>query len=171
MNWPAILRHYDTHHRPRVERERRWFSSSASLEGAITRASLATDERKKRFSHQRRIPKQALQEACDTLLAYKEAIRRARNFEDLLAITTDVLRDVYRTGELYRYDTTLRISYYLDRLPTKVYLHAGTRTGARRLGLLGNKACVERNDVPVELRDRPAHEIEDIVCIYKDEFI
>jgi hypothetical protein len=106
-----------------------------------------------------------------TLLAHKEAIRHARNFDDLLAITTHVLRDVYRTGELYRYDTTLRISYYLDRLPTRVYLHAGTRTGAQRLGLSGNKGYVERNDVPVELRDRPAHEIEDIVCIYKDEFI
>jgi hypothetical protein len=168
--WAAILRHYDVHHRQRVSQERRWFSSSASLEEAITRAALATDHRGKRSSHQRRIPKLALQESREALLANKEAIRNAADFDELLNVVASALRDVCRTGELYGYDTTLRISYYLDHLPTKVYLHAGTRTGARRLGLPRNNHCVEQDDLPAELRDRPAHEVEDILCIYKEQF-
>lgn len=38
-------------------------------------------------------------------------------------------------GELYVYDTTLRIGAKLNLFPDKVYLHAGTRLGATALGL------------------------------------
>lgn len=168
--WAAILRHYDAHHRPRVEQERAWFASAWSIEEAITRASLATDERGKRFSHQRRIPQGALQEARTALLAVKAAIRDAHDFAELLTIITSALDDVYRTGELYRYDTTLRLGYYLNLPPMKVYLHAGTRTGARALHLPFKNAFLEPHEVPSELRSRPEAEIEDILCIYKEQF-
>lgn len=168
--WAAILRHYDVHHRPRVEQERAWFASAKNIEEAITRASLATDEHGKRFSHQRRIPRGALQEARTALLAATTAIRDAHDFDELLSIITTSLRDVKRTGELYRYDTALRISYYLDLSPMKVYLHAGTRAGARALQLPLNKNFLEPRELAAELRSRPAAEIEDILCIYKNQF-
>jgi hypothetical protein len=168
--WPAILRHYDQHYRPRVEQERAWFASSRSLDEAISRAALATNERGKRFSHQRRISKQSLIEARDALLQNKERINNAKDFDNLFTITTDSLRDMCGVGKLYRYDTTLRIAYYLDVLPTTVYLHAGTRTGARALGLSLNKPFLTINELPAALHDHPAHEVEDILCIYKDEF-
>jgi len=38
-------------------------------------------------------------------------------------------------GELYVYDTTLRIGAKLNLFPDKVYLHAGTRLRERALGL------------------------------------
>jgi hypothetical protein len=168
--WQSILRHYDTHHRPRVENERSWFASSASLDDAINKAALALDQRGKRFSHQRRIPKQVLQEARGALLAAKEEIKNARGFDDLLLIVTDHLRDVHGTGTLYAYDAALRISYYLNLLPTTVYLHAGTKAGAKTLGLSLNKPFLAMSELPSALRGRPAHEIEDILCIYKDQF-
>jgi hypothetical protein len=166
--WQAILRHYDTHHRPRVEQERRWFASSTSLEEAIKRATLAVDHRGKRFHHQRRIPPKALDEASATLLNATDQIGNAFDFDDLIEIVTRLIADVRRTGELYRYDSSLRIGYYLNILPTKVYLHAGTRTGARALGFGPKIKSLEPYGLPLELRDRPAHEVEDILCIYKD---
>ena len=104
------------------------------------------------------------------MLLAKEEIKNARDFDDLLLIVTDRLRDVYRTGALYAYDTALRISYYLDLLPTTVYLHAGTKSGAKALGLSLNKPSLAMSELPSALRGRPAHEIEDILCIYKDQF-
>jgi hypothetical protein len=167
--WDAILRHYDMHHRPRVEQEHAWFAKSASIEEAISRAALATDERGKRFHHQRRIPRRALETARDELLQHQEEIRNAADFDALLAIITHAVGDVHRTGELYAYDTALRISYYLDLLP-RVYLHAGTRAGARALHLPHNNESINANDLPPALRHRPAHEVEDILCIYKEHF-
>jgi hypothetical protein len=166
--WAAILRHYDSHHRPRVEQERAWFAGSEGIADAITRASLATNSRGKRFSHQRRIPRKALDEARQRLLQCTEALANAPDFDALLVVVTNALADIYRTGELYRYDTALRISYYLSILPFKVYLHAGTRTGARALGLPFNNRYLDIAQLPAELRGRPAHEVEDILCIYKD---
>lgn len=168
--WDAILRHYDMHHRPRVEREQAWFAKSASIEEAISRAALATDERGKRFQHQRRIPRQALETARDELLQHQEESRNAADFDELLAIVTNAVHSIHRTGELYAYDAALRIGHYLDLLPTKVYLHAGTRAGARALHLPHNDASIGASDLPPELRGRPAHEVEDILCIYKDHF-
>lgn len=168
--WDAILRHYDAHHRPRVAREQAWFRQSQSIEEAISKATLATDERGKRFHHQRRIPRVALEAARDALLMHSTAITGATDFEQLLEIVTNALRDVYRTGKLYAYDTTLRIAYYRNLLPTKVYVHAGTRTGARALGLPLNQIAIEVRALPSELQARPAHEVEDILCIYKDHF-
>src|SRR3954447_10551076 len=84
--WAAILRHYDTHHRPRVERQREWFANSKSVEEAITRAALATDQRGKRYDHQRRIPRQSLEAAKAALLKNEVPIKTATTFEELLTI-------------------------------------------------------------------------------------
>jgi hypothetical protein len=100
----------------------------------------------------------------------KTKIRNAADFDELLAIIANVVRDVHRTGELYAYDTALRISYHLDLLPTRVYLHAGTRAGARALHLPHNNESINASDLPPEPRHRPAHEVEDILCIYKEHF-
>jgi len=40
---------------------------------------------------------------------------------------------VYGVGELACYDAALRIGGNLNIFPEKIYLHAGTRTGAREL--------------------------------------
>lgn len=75
-----------------------------------------------------------------------------------------IAQGVRGTGELYAYDTALRIAHNRDLLPIKVYVHAGTR----RLGL--DQHAIERRDLPEPLQRRPAHEGEDILCIFKDDF-
>ena len=54
-------------------------------------------------------------------------------------------------GELTIYDTALRIGFYLDIYPDKVYLHAGTREGAKRLigeDKVKNKKYLEMSELP-----------------------
>lgn len=80
-----------------------------------------------------------------------------------------VLQLVSGSDELYVYDTTLRIGAKLGLLPKKVYLHAGTRVGAKALGFDGNARTLEISVLPKELRQLEPHEIEDALCIFKSE--
>jgi hypothetical protein len=80
------------------------------------------------------------------------------------------LADVYGIGELYVYDTALRIGVNLGVFPKEVYLHAGTRVGARKLGLDVSKPTVKMSFLPTHLRTLRPHEVEDVLCIFKDQF-
>ena len=78
-----------------------------------------------------------------------------------------MLEPISGAGELYVYDTSLRIGAKSNLLPTKVYLHAGTRVGARALGLDGQAKTLEVSMLPPEFRQLEPHEIEDVLCIFK----
>jgi hypothetical protein len=67
------------------------------------------------------------------------------------------------------YDTALRIGAYLHLKPELVYLHAGTRIGARNLGFDSSAEFIATRNFPDEFRCLSASEIEDVLCIYKDE--
>lgn len=79
------------------------------------------------------------------------------------------LEDVPGIGELYVYDTSLRIGAKLNLLPERVYLHAGIRRGARALGLKADKA-LKVSVLPTEFHSLRPHEIEDVLCIFKKKF-
>jgi hypothetical protein len=51
-----------------------------------------------------------------------------------------------------------------------VYLHAGTRTGARALGLAARAATLDVSELPAEFHSLEPHEVEDVLCIFKDKF-
>ena len=68
------------------------------------------------------------------------------------------------------YDTALRIGAKLHLEPDQVYLHRGTREGARRLGIGSSERSIPANRLPPPLRQLKAREIEDVLFIYKDEF-
>jgi hypothetical protein len=91
---------------------------------------MAVNSRGKRYGHQRRLKRIGLERACDVLLRKAGAIERAPNFAELFALIGTALEPIPGSGELYVYDTALRIGSKLNRFPEKVYLHAGTRCGA-----------------------------------------
>ncbi len=98
----------------------------------------------------------------------RAALGEARSFADLITRVANAVRPVCGIGELYIYDTALRLGGHLRLLPREVYLHAGTRRGAQALGLDPRSESVPPHCFrPVLQRLRP-HEIEDVLCIYKD---
>ncbi len=133
--WKAILLDYDRRHCCHCDEQISWFQKQPSLHAAIETAARAVDERGRRFSHQYRIRRTAILEATAALLAVEEQLGRTRSFDGLFEVVSKQLQDVAGIGELYRYDTAFRIGAYLRLFPTRVYLHAGTRGGARALGL------------------------------------
>lgn len=168
MPLDAIVRTYIHRIRPRSQTEIDWFVRQPSLRAAIRNAALAVNSRGKRYSHQRRLTKVALERALDVLSKHARAIQKAHDFDDLVHLIDTALEPISGLGELYVYDTTLRIGAKLNLFPDKVYLHAGTRLGARALGLR-TAATLKMSELPKEFRALKPHEIEDVLCIFKDE--
>ena len=165
----AIVRAYVLRIRPRAQAEIDWFAHQPSLDAAIETAALAVNSRGKRYSHQRRLKRAALRQALHVLLDRSEEIERTREFDELFALIGAVAKPIPGIGELYVYDTSLRIGAKLDLFPTGVYLHAGTRLGARALELDDSATKLKVSALPKELRILEPHELEDVSCIFKDE--
>ncbi len=82
------------------------------------------------------------------------------------------LEDIKGLSEVYVYDAALRIGAYLNLYPQKIYLHAGTRKGAKNYGLeTVNRDWLEMSEMPKALQGLEPQEIEDILCIYKDKIL
>ena len=162
----AIVRDYIRRHRHKTVRELRYFRKLRGLDQAITEAGLARRPDGKRWSHQRRIPSTALKTATARLRHAR--IQDARSFANLIALVEGAVRPVRGIGELYIYDTALRLGAHLRMLPGEVYLHAGTRQGARALGLDHHSPSIPSSKLPPALHRLRTHEVEDVLCIYKD---
>ncbi|MDX6611631.1 MAG: hypothetical protein QOD75_817 [Blastocatellia bacterium] len=170
MNWATIIRDYQIRHRTNSQRELIWFRDQPSLEAAIVTAARARDKHGKRYVHQNRIRQEALPKAEAHLLARQNELRSCSCFHELWLLIKDTLELIYGIGELYVYDASLRIGAYLDLRPERVYLHSGTRWGARVFGFeTRNRKWLELTKLPEILQKMPAHEIEDILCIYRHE--
>jgi hypothetical protein len=70
-------------------------------------------------------------------------------------------------GKLMVYDIAHRIGAYLRKSPMLVYLHRGTKEGAAVLGFHGE--TLDPAVLPTAFSQPTPAEIEDCLCIYKDE--
>jgi hypothetical protein len=162
----GIVRAYIARRRPAVREELDGFKAERSLDAAIERAGMARRRDGKRYSHQHRLKKTVLREATRHLR--RAGLGRARDFADLHRRVAIAIGDLVGIGDLTIYDTAFRIGAKLGVFPKVVYLHCGTRKGARALGLKWRAASVAVQDCPRELRVLSAHEIEDCLCVFKD---
>jgi hypothetical protein len=165
----AIVRSYRAQCARRALAELETFGAEPSLSSAVRRASFATTPDGKRYHHQRRLSTATL-EALHALLR-RAPLARCRSFHELHTMVRRVIGPVPGVGRLMIYDTALRIGAKLGLEPERVYLHAGTRDGARNLGLDWRAESVEMKELPAELRRLKAHQVEDVLCIYKDRLM
>lgn len=163
----AIVDHYIRSVRPQLEAELNFYARQSGFPQAVELASQATRPDGKRHPHQYRIPGRVLAKTRRPLLAL-----RPLHFKDFDELHTEVERAIRRIdgiGPLMVYDTAVRLGAYLNILPERVYLHAGTRGGAKALGLRHTAKTLEIRDCPGGMRRLAAREIEDCLCIYKSE--
>jgi hypothetical protein len=150
--------------------ELKFFEMMPSLDLSIHHAALATDHRGKRFSHQYRIPQASLKRAKVLIEGAVRRVQNSKSFHELHSLLEQLLGGVRGLGELYCYDTALRLGAALSLAPEFVYLHRGTRAGARALGLNASAPFVKLQELPAPIRVLPPHEAEDFLCIYKRRF-
>ncbi|MGH2606618.1 MAG: hypothetical protein ACRDG5_08505 [Anaerolineales bacterium] len=165
----VVVRSYLSNDKPRLDRLLSSYSSLPSVEDAVARAALALDERGKRHPHQRRLKQEALEAAKAALLAVVSDISQASSFASLHGTVDAATRKINGLGELYVYDTALRIGARLSLQPGAVYLHAGTLKGAARLGIPSRGSTVPPGWFPTQLASLTAPDIENLLCIYKDD--
>jgi hypothetical protein len=156
--------------RRRKTAELEGFRCEPSIRAAVKRAALANNFDGKRFDHQRRIRQTAILKSCKALQSAIPELHRCRDFERLMRLIEGTLSQIDGIGNLYIYDTALRIGAKLELLPEMIYLHSGTRVGARRLGLNFKGRALGPHELPAALRALKPYEVEDILCIYKGRF-
>jgi hypothetical protein len=158
----AIVGLYLRDCQPRLAGQLRSFSDEPSLNKAVARACLAQSPDGKRYTHQRRIRLAALQDALVRL--------QSGNLSKSATFVHRSVVHIRGIGELYVYDTALRIGAKLGVFPEYVYLHSGTRVGARNLGLPWEGPHLLRRDLLPAFQGLRPHEVEDCLCIFKDRF-
>jgi hypothetical protein len=171
-----IVAEYDLSEAERVADADWWRADGHPFLTVIDRVGNAVDARGKRHSHQWRLNADALAKGKAALHGISDQLQQAPDFLQLWFLVQDAFKPIWGLGELAVYDTTERLRHRL-RLESAhvIFLHAGTRVGARRLAggrLKPDDAWgIHRDQVPDRLRHLSTHEIEDVLCIYKDELL
>ena len=117
--------------------------------------------------HQNLIPISVLKRAEKKLHAKAREISQAKSFDKLHDVVKQTITPIVGIGDLAVYDFALRIGARPKLHPTKIYLHRGTRDGAKALGLGGR--TIAQKELPKEFWSLTPPEIEDCLCIFKDD--
>jgi hypothetical protein len=168
-NLDQIIRLYKATYGKNPDTCIKYAKGQRNLAETIRVSTLSIDENQKRHGHQRRIPLKVLELWQDAVLRKFRQIQRSSSFDDLHTCLTD--SKIFGIGPLTVYDTATRIGAYMNLYPDKVYLHAGTREGAKKLAGNASGRFILKKDLPNSFhrKDLACWEIEDILCIFKDD--
>jgi hypothetical protein len=167
MTLDQIVGHYIAHYRDAACSEMRFYEIQRSASAAINKAAFCILPSGKRHPHQRRIPKAVLEQAEARLQAVGRKLSKASDFAALHELVKREIGDIRGIGALTVYDISHRLGAYFAKAPKLVYLHAGTKIGAAAFGFKGD--FLFPKSLPAAFSRLRAAEIEDCLCIYKDE--
>lgn len=149
--------------------DQKWYAAM-SLGDAIEHAAAANNAQLKRHPHQSRVTRRAIRAATAILRGLKSRIQACTDFDAMHTLFEEKLGPVEGIGEMYIYDCAQRIGWSLRRHPRRIYLHRGTREGAKAVGVdVKDRKAIEVGELPKDLRVLTASELEDLLCIFKDE--
>lgn len=141
-----------------------------TLIDAIRISVLCKDKEGNYHPHQYRIIKSQLDIFLSKCLENITKFKKLMNFDELFNLVNNI--NVFNIGELTKYDIATRIGAYMKFEIKRIYLHAGTRKGAKKLLGKITKPYLLKSDLPKPLQsDKLSYgDIENILCIYKDAF-
>jgi hypothetical protein len=144
------------------------FYKSLELVNAIENAAIAKMRNGKMASHQWRVGKNKCEEGQAKLLAKEIEIKKCKIFEELFEITEGVKKSTKGLGDLWSYDTALRIGISLGIYPTEVYIQAGVKNGLKKLfpEKTPKGRSLPLSIFPKELQILAPYEIENFLCIW-----
>jgi len=111
------------------------FFKSISFHSAIEYAASGVTPHRKIHPHQRRIGIKLLRQSAVLLKEYLPTIRKAKSFGDLFLITEAVRSKLKGLGDLWSYDTALRMAFNRGKTfyPQAVFLQIGNRKGIKKI--------------------------------------
>jgi hypothetical protein len=167
MTSEEVVSDYIREYRDDARAEMRFFEFQRRPSEAIRKAALCELPSGKRHPHQRRIPKSLLEQVGAGLQAIGRKLAKSADFSALHRLVEDRIGSINGIGALTVYDIAHRIGAHFGKAPRLVYLHAGTRLGARVFNASGDS--FDPKILPKAFSRLEPSEIEDCLCIYKDE--
>lgn len=170
----SCIIHYQKNYKERKEEEWNFYKELQTIEQVIKISTKAKNKEGKKLRHQQRIPNAILNTMAEKLISKKAFFENAVNFQEIIELIEK--ESIKGFGDLAIYDTATRIASKLNIEPEYLYLHAGTREGAKYLGLEWNSKFLLISDLPVEFQQAiedkriKIKHVEDILCIYKLKF-
>jgi hypothetical protein len=167
MTLDEIIDGYIHEYREDARAEIRFFQIQRKPSDAIRKAALCMLPSGKRHPHQRRIPRTLLEDVEGRLQGIGRKLSNAADFAALHRLVEQEIGGIKGIGALTVYDIAHRIGARFKKSPECVYLHAGTRTGARVFNIRGDS--FDPKILPNAFLRLAPSEIEDCLCIYKDK--
>lgn len=141
--------------------------SQRNLKNAIKVAAQSIDKNNHIHNHQKRVGRKDLNEFARVLCTRNRQIAKVKDFDELYRIVESLkIEDI---GKLTIYDTAHRIGFFLNIFPDKIYLHSGTKKGAKNvIGKLPRQEYIFQNELPPSFQrpDIEPWELEDILCSF-----
>lgn len=166
INW--CVNRYIEKFREAAREEMLFYSGQKTLMSAVSVSARGITKENVKHPHQYRIPKEVLKTAEQRLIGAINHFDEIDDFDKLHSIVSDLITPISGIGQLTVYDITQRIGAFLGVEPKVIYLHAGTRVGAKALGFSGNS--VTKQELPAAFSRLSPGEIEDCLCIFKNSF-
>lgn len=163
----AIVQDYIQHVRQPACEHLAFYAEQPSLEDALEVVSSWRSPEGKIERRQRRLRRDVKRIAGE--LIRKLELRSATSFEEVFQRVQEGIGGLRGAGDRAVYDVALRLSAVLGLPPKRVYLHRGSRAGARALGLRTTERSLSLDAFPPEFRRLHAWEIENLLCVYKDK--
>ncbi len=144
------------------------FYEMLDLKTAIEFASIGKNPNGKMNRHQWRVGNINGGNGAKELLKQEAAIKKCKTFEEIFEITEQVKKDIYKLGDLWSYDTALRIGFNLKLYPKEVYVQRGVISGVLKVmnGKRPKGRSLHVNIFPKEFQKLKPYEIENFLCIW-----
>lgn len=142
-----------------------WGDKQLTWEEALSRAWRSRLWNEKMHPHQYRVSKK-LSQGLEVALADQRQGESFQDFQSVYDWVKSVVGRVQGLAGVTAYDVARRLGVWLSLKPVVVYLHGGTATGARKLGVEGEIA--QLSVFPKEIQALGATHAENFLCIYKD---
>ena len=146
------------------------FYKSLSFHSAIEYAACGVTAHRKIHPHQRGIGVKQLRQSAALLKKLTPAIRKARSFTNLFLITEAVKSDLKGLGDVWSYDTALRMSFNRGKTfyPKSVFIHRGVLKGVRKIfsKMPVRQRALPLNIFPKEIQSLKPFEIENFLSVW-----
>lgn len=169
MSLQSVIADYrDNELRELHELER--FFKSLSFHSAIEYAASGVTPHRNIHPHQKGIGVKQLRQSAVVLKKYAPAIRKARSFADLFIITEAVRSQLRRLGDLWSYDTALRMAFNRGKTfyPQAVFVQKTVKKGIKKIF---HKMPLKQRTLPLkifpkELQTMKPFEIENFLGVW-----
>jgi hypothetical protein len=163
-----VVSDYISRYRDVAQAERQSFKD-CSLQEAIRYAGLCMRPGGKRHGHHQRRSKTTLMEVESVLQEGAEELRDCETFHELHELIDGKIGSISDVGPLLVYDAATAIGASLGLNPDRIYVHSGTRDGAKAIlgPKISGRKTISRTELPRAFMRLRCWEVEDCLCSYK----